>query len=83
MEKDKLLHLIVCLILVELFSIVGLAVGIGNYAFLASPILTMGVAVGKELRDKKKTGLYDHMDIVFDFLGMFIGLVLSYFLHIA
>lgn len=83
MEKDKLLHFIACETIVIVLAIIGLACGLGNYAFLVAPVLTMGIGVGKELRDKKKTGLFDHMDIVFDFLGALFGLIFAYFLHIA
>lgn len=76
LEKDKLLHFIVCENLLMVFAIVFRFIGLGNWAYLIAFVLAFGAGIWKESRDKRKTGLFDRMDIVFDFLGAFAGIVL-------
>lgn len=77
MDRDKLLHFIVCETLVMVLSIVGRFIGLGNYAYLAGFLIALIAGVGKELHDKKTTG-FDRMDLAADFLGAFAGLVLVF-----
>ena len=75
--KDKWMHFTACLVLTLFVFILGCACGI-KPAISAVPAFVIPIAAGvcKELVDKKKTGLLDHYDIVADFLGTFLGIVI-------
>ena len=83
MEKDKLLHFIACETIALVATILFLILGCGDYSFPIAFVVALGAGIGKEAYDKKKTGLFDHMDIVFDFIGAFVAMILAYFIHIA
>ena len=76
LEKDKLIHFIVCETIVMVLSIALRFAGLGNLAYPIAFVVALAAGIWKESRDKKKTGLFDRMDIVFDFLGAFAGIVL-------
>lgn len=75
--KDKWMHFTACLVLTLVVFILGCACGL-KPAIAAAPAIVIPIAAGvcKEFADKKKTGLFDHYDIVADFLGTFLGTVL-------
>ncbi len=75
MEKDKLLHFIVCETIAMVFGILFLFIGLGNYSCPIAFAIALAAGIGKEIRDKKVTGLFDPMDLVFDFLGALAGMV--------
>lgn len=75
--KDKWMHFTLSLILMQLIYAVLSAVGLGAYAIIPALVVTMAVGVIKEFKDKKETGLFDHHDIVADFLGCFIAIVIA------
>lgn len=81
--KDKWIHFTACLVLTLVVFILGCACGL-KPAIAAVPAFVIPIAAGvcKELVDKKKTGLLDHYDIVADFLGTFLGVVLIALLQI-
>lgn len=83
LEKDKLLHFIVCETIAIIVAFICLLCRFGNFAFPVAFVVSLGAGIGKEIYDKKKTGLYDKMDVVFDFFGAFAGMVFSYMISFA
>lgn len=73
MERDKLLHFLVCEILTMIAVIGGISCGLGWYSFAVASVLSMAVGCAKELHDRKTTG-FDKWDLVADFLGTVTGL---------
>lgn len=76
-DKDKLMHFVVCLVLTLVIFIICCACGLS--ASIASVPAFFGaiiVGVCKEVYDSKHGGVFDHYDIVADFLGAFLGIIL-------
>lgn len=74
--NDKLLHFTVCLLLTLILYAVGSALGLGVIAIAPAFVITMGIGIGKEIYDRKHGGCFDHYDIVSDFIGCFLAIVL-------
>jgi uncharacterized membrane protein len=77
MERDKLMHFLVCEIMVMLIAIACVSVGLEGWSFLVAPVVTMAVGIGKELYDRKTTG-FDKWDLLADFFGTVTGLALIF-----
>lgn len=75
--KDKIVHFTVCLVLTLLLYAIGSACGLGVIAIAPAFFLTMGIGILKEVYDSKHNGKFDHYDIVSDFLGCFLAVVIS------
>lgn len=75
--NDKLLHFTVCLLLTLILYAIGSALGLGVIAIAPAFVITMGAGIGKEIYDSKHGGQFDHYDIVSDFVGCFIAVVIS------
>lgn len=73
--KDKYIHFGVCLVLTLVVYAVA-SVWMGPAATAVAFAASIIVGICKEFYDKKKTGLFDPYDIVADFLGAFLGIVI-------
>lgn len=74
--KDKIVHFTVSLVLVFVIYVVGSLCGLGVAATIPAFFLSMGFGVAKEFYDRKHGGCFDHYDIVSDFIGCFLAIVL-------
>lgn len=74
--KDKYVHFIVSLLLSLFLFAGGLFLGLGTCAIVPAILGTAAFGIGKEFYDKKHTGLFDKSDLVADFLGCFLGIVI-------
>lgn len=73
---DRYIHFTVSLVLTILIAgTLGIA-GVGSIALAIAPAFVMALGVAKEFYDKKTTGRFDRNDIVSDFLGIFLAVVL-------
>lgn len=73
--KDRYVHLLVSLVLTcVLIAIFGLC-GLGNYGFAIAPAVVLLLGAWKEYMDQKQK-IGDVYDLVFDFLGVFTGMVI-------
>ena len=73
--KDKYIHFAVCLVLTLVIYAVA-SIWMGPAAVALGFVVAILAGIGKEFYDKKKTGLFDPYDIVADFLGAFLGVVI-------
>ena len=74
--QDKWIHFTVCLIMALFVYAICNICGLGVYGAIPAFVLPMFLGVVKEIVDRKSGGEFDHYDIVADFLGCFVGLVL-------
>lgn len=74
--KDRYIHFAFSLILTQLFTAVLLLVGTGNWSLFVGPALVLILGFAKEWMDETNGGEFEPFDIVWDFLGMFVALVL-------
>ncbi|MBQ7911880.1 MAG: hypothetical protein IJ363_13985 [Clostridia bacterium] len=74
--KDRYLHFIVSLILTQFLAAALHILGAGNHSLIAAPLIVICLGFAKEWMDERNGGEFEPYDIVWDFLGMFAGLVL-------
>ena len=75
--KDKWMHFSVCIILTLVVFAICFALGLGKMAIVPAIVVTALVGVGKEIYDKKKTGLFEQGDILADMFGIMIGCIIA------
>lgn len=73
--KDKYIHFLVSLILVQSIYIIGSLCKLGIYSVIPAIVIALAVGILKEKHDSKGSGTFDNYDIVADFLGVFLGVV--------
>ena len=74
---DKVLHFETCLLIVMLVSLSCINMGMDVYLARCYGFTVAAVfGVGKEIYDKKTTGVFDWNDIKADWCGMVAGLVI-------
>lgn len=74
-DKDKILHFTVCLVLALLIYGICHVCGLGYYGAIPAFCIPMLLGVIKEISDKRSGGEVDHYDLVADFFGCFVALV--------
>lgn len=73
--KDKWAHFAISLALVLVIYAVG-SIWLGAVAAAPAFVIALAVGIIKEYADKKGNGVFDPYDIVADFLGCFLGVVI-------
>ena len=73
--KDKWAHFAISLALVLVIYAV-CSIWLGPVAAGIAFVVSMGVGVIKEIADKKGNGAFDPYDIVANFLGCFLGVII-------
>lgn len=73
--KDKWAHFAISLALILVIYAIG-SIWLGPVASAPAFVIALGVGFLKEYIDKKKGGTYDPYDIIADFIGCFLGLVI-------
>ena len=74
--KDKWIHYTACLLIALFLFAIGHALRLGNWFAGVAFIVALLAGFLKEKSDQKKTGYFDHLDVVADFLGAFTAIVL-------
>lgn len=75
--KDRYYHFIFALILTQLFSAVLAIAGCGSWSMFFGPLLVLLLCFLKESLDAKHGGEFEPYDIVWGFIGIFLGMALS------
>lgn len=75
--KDKWMHFAISMLLTLMLYAIGSACGLGAVAIAPAFFISMLVGFIKEKYDSKHGGIFDHYDIVADFLGCFISVVIA------
>lgn len=75
--RDRYYHFIFALVLTQLFTAVLAILGGGNWSMFVGPCLVLILCFLKEALDAKNGGGFEPYDIVWGFLGMFLGMVLA------
>lgn len=75
--KDRYYHFIFALVLTQLFTAVIAILGGGNWSMFVGPCLVLALCFLKEKLDAKHGGEFEPYDIVWGFLGTFLGMVLA------
>lgn len=75
--RDRYYHFIFALVLTQLFTAVLAILGGGNWSMFVGPCLVLILCFLKEALDAKNGGGFEPYDIVWGFLGIFLGMVLA------
>jgi len=73
---DKYMHYIACLLIALFTFAICNMCGLGAYSAIPALTLPMIIGVGKEIHDKRTTGVFENADIAADFFGVFTAAVL-------
>lgn len=79
--KDKYIHFTICLAITLVIYAIG-SIWLGPVAAAPAFVIAILAGIAKERYDKTHGGFYDQYDIVADFLGCFLGLVIIALLQI-
>ncbi|MBQ6577237.1 MAG: hypothetical protein IJL91_05765 [Bacteroidales bacterium] len=74
--KDRYYHFIFALVLTQLFTAVIAILGGGNWSLFCGPAMVLCLGFAKEFHDEKTGEGFEPYDVVWDFLGVFSGIVL-------
>ncbi|MBR1434154.1 MAG: hypothetical protein IJ584_03460 [Bacteroidales bacterium] len=74
--KDRYIHYSLSLVLTQLLTALMLIIGLGNWSIFIGPALVLCLGFAKEFYDEKNGEGFEPYDVVWDFLGVFTGIVL-------
>lgn len=75
--KDKWMHFCVCLVITLIVFAVCYALNLGKMSLIPAVVIPAIIGVGKEIYDKKKTGLFEQGDILADMFGIMVGCIIA------
>lgn len=74
--KDRYIHYSLSLVLTQLLTALMFIIGLGGWSIFIGPVLVLCLGFAKEFYDEKNGEGFEPYDVVWDFLGVFTGIVL-------